>query len=106
MTPRDFAYWLQGYFEIDAAGTVENALTLSAAQRECVLRHAALVYTTHPADPLVRSIEAVLEKAPEAVPLLLSSYFVHVVDPQHPEPAKANAIHHGGKPGGPLVARC
>lgn len=44
MTSRDFAYWLQGFFE------VSEAKTLNEAQAEAVKRHLALVFK-HEIDP-------------------------------------------------------
>lgn len=44
MKSRDFAYWLQGYFELAPAGP------LSAEQAECIKRHLALVFV-HEIDP-------------------------------------------------------
>lgn len=46
MTSRDFAYWLQGFFEI--SGT--NALTMSAEQVSMVRKHLDLVFA-HEIDP-------------------------------------------------------
>lgn len=46
MTSRDFAYWLQGFFEI--SGT--DALTMNAEQVSMVKRHLNLVFT-HEIDP-------------------------------------------------------
>lgn len=107
MTPRDFAYWLQGLFELTAATLPAGTLTLTPLQIDCIRKHIALVYTTHPGDAFVRSIEAVLERAPEAVEPLLAAHFEHVIDPAHPDPVKANAAHFGGRPpGGDHLIRC
>ena len=46
MTSRDFAYWLQGFFEI--SGT--NALTMTAEQVAMVRRHLDMVFI-HEIDP-------------------------------------------------------
>ena len=46
MTSRDFAYWLQGFFEI--SGT--DALTLNAEQVSMVKKHLNLVFV-HEIDP-------------------------------------------------------
>lgn len=45
MTSRDFAYWLQGFFELREEGT-----GLSAKQAELVEKHLALVFK-HEIDP-------------------------------------------------------
>lgn len=44
MTSRDFAYWLQGFFE------VSNAETISKEQTECIKKHLNLVFK-HEIDP-------------------------------------------------------
>lgn len=46
MTPRDFCYWLQGYFEISLRGDEE----LSRTQIERIKSHLALVFA-HSIDP-------------------------------------------------------
>ena len=46
MTSRDFAYWLQGFFEI--SGT--EALTMNAEQVTMVRKHLAMVFV-HEIDP-------------------------------------------------------
>lgn len=48
MTSRDFAYWLQGYFEVTAAEF--NTLTLTSAQVDCIKKHLAMVFI-HEIDP-------------------------------------------------------
>jgi hypothetical protein len=45
MKATDFAFWLQGYFELAGDGA-----TLSAEQVECVKKHLALVFY-HDIDP-------------------------------------------------------
>lgn len=46
MTSRDFAFWLQGFFEI----TGTEAITMNAEQVAMVKRHLALVFI-HEIDP-------------------------------------------------------
>lgn len=46
MTSRDFAYWLNGFFELNE----EPAAELSAKQVDCIKRHLALVFI-HEIDP-------------------------------------------------------
>lgn len=46
MTSRDFAFWLQGFFEISGA----DALTMNAEQVAMVKRHLSLVFI-HEIDP-------------------------------------------------------
>jgi hypothetical protein len=47
MTSRDFCYWLQGFFELQQAGTGYN---LTASQTDAVRAHLALVFK-HEIDP-------------------------------------------------------
>jgi hypothetical protein len=46
MTARDFAYWLQGFFEI------QKPTTIGADQTEMIARHLALVFK-HEIDPSI-----------------------------------------------------
>lgn len=90
MTERDFAYWLQGFFEISG-----EARTLSSSQIACVRRHIALLRTTQKTSVLATSIDALIEHNVEAVQRVINEYFEHVIDPQHPNQAAANYAHHG-----------
>lgn len=49
MTARDFAFWLQGYFEIVAANPAPGG-GLTPTQTACIARHLALVFA-HEIDP-------------------------------------------------------
>ena len=53
MTPRDFCFWLQGYFEIEGKPTQ----ALDAAQTRIIREHLALVF--------IHQAGAVTAKAPE-----------------------------------------
>ena len=48
MKSRDFVYWLQGFFEIQALESEE--VTLSKAQVECIQKHLNMVFH-HEIDP-------------------------------------------------------
>jgi len=52
MTARDFAYWLQGFFELaDAGDTIASGpIGLTPKQTDLVKRHLALVFV-HDIDP-------------------------------------------------------
>lgn len=86
MSSREFAYWLQGFFEIRAAATAAKAL--DNEQVAVIERHLALVFT-HEIDPSYGGPK---------------------------EQAKLNTIHQGNKPTGLLnpphanpnngIARC
>jgi hypothetical protein len=84
MLSRDFAYWLQGFFEIHAAGRdlSEHAPGLTASQVATIRNH-------------------------------LNMVFVHEIDPSmggHQKQQALNTAHQGNAIGGPmgngLVARC
>lgn len=49
MTATEFAYWLQGFFELSAA-SIDGVVPLSAAQVDIVRRHLAMVFV-HDIDP-------------------------------------------------------
>jgi hypothetical protein len=90
MTERDFAYWLQGYFEI--AGDLQSSLTLN--QTVCIRNHIALVRTTQKTSVLLTAIEALLDNDDTvSIRKVISSYFEHVIDPQHPNQEAANTAH-------------
>ena len=42
MEPRDFTYWLQGFFEINALG--KDGTNLTPDQIACIKEHLALVF--------------------------------------------------------------
>lgn len=50
MTSRDFAYWLQGYFEIGASQAPDTIEGLRHDQIQIIKRHLALVFV-HEIDP-------------------------------------------------------
>lgn len=85
MTPRDFCYWLQGYFELD--GSNWN----SPDVLEIVLKHLELVKAT-PGDydsnmiSFLGWLESAIEfeASQEKVQEKLSSIFEHVIDKNTP----------------------
>ncbi len=50
MTSRDFCYWLQGFFELTAAGKHPEDGSLTNVQGDMIRRHLALVFK-HEIDP-------------------------------------------------------
>ena len=50
MTSRDFCYWLQGFFELTAAGRHPEDGSLTNVQGDTIRRHLALVFK-HEIDP-------------------------------------------------------
>ncbi len=101
MTVTNLFYWIQGYFEIG-----EPAAPLTPAQIDVIKRHIDPTRTlpTTPAERALLSTLGALLTAPDALKALVASYFEHVVDPLHPDPAAANQAHFGG--GYPGVVRC
>jgi hypothetical protein len=49
MTSREFCYWLQGFFELQAAGGA-TGIVITAAQLQCVQNHLNMVFK-HEIDP-------------------------------------------------------
>lgn len=113
MTSRDFAYWLQGYFELFPTASAD--ITLDDGQERCVRRHIDLVCVTEKEpSQLTADIRAALDvgiamsnaggKGARAAMTTvirerLAHYFEHVIDKQHPQPEKAQAAHNP-RPGG------
>lgn len=50
MTAESFCYWLQGYFELHAAGLPDGVRVMTIKQVEAVKRHLAMVFL-HDIDP-------------------------------------------------------
>lgn len=50
MTSRDFCYWLQGYFEVKAAGPKDAPIMLTPEQINTIKAHLAMVFI-HEIDP-------------------------------------------------------
>jgi hypothetical protein len=110
MTERDFAYWIQGYFElIDEIDSSDyHSGLLNVKQVECIQNHINLVKTT-PKNPsvFIISVEALLQEDTESLKKVVSAYFEHVIDPKHPYPNLANAAHFGGpQPNSDVKIRC
>ena len=51
MTARDFAYWLQGYFEI--TNLIHGTATLNPSQVECIKKHLEMVFIVEGDKPLI-----------------------------------------------------
>jgi hypothetical protein len=88
MTARDFAYWLQGLFELG------NPTALDAAQTDLVKRHLALVFV-HDIDPRVGGpdVQKVLQEIHDAA--------AHQAPPSTLRPPKI-----GGEGPGGIKYRC
>jgi hypothetical protein len=60
VTPRDFVYWLQGYYEIlDPKNQSPGCLPMGALQSQCIRDHLQLVFQHMQAEPV---------KAPSPIP--------------------------------------
>jgi hypothetical protein len=44
MTPENFVYWLQGYFELSRRGTVDGNITLDSTQVKIIEDHLKLTF--------------------------------------------------------------
>jgi hypothetical protein len=61
VTSRDFAYWLQGFFEIEGVdGGDADQSGLSAAKVDCIRKHLAMVFK-HEIDPSFGDANAALD---------------------------------------------
>lgn len=88
MTSRDFAYWLQGLFELG------NPKSLDERQTDLVKRHLAMVFV-HEIDP--SSGGPAKQSALDAI---------HGIGQQQPTPAQAQVAHIGGEGPGGVKFRC
>ena len=95
MTNRDFAYWLQGAFEIFPESE------LGKFQIELIKKHAKLILETENTNInpiLVKVIDLLATEKPNKLraEILLSEMFVHVIDPSFGNlNNKLNDIHGG-----------
>lgn len=93
MTPENFAYWLQGYFEL-RQNIIDTPLT--ADQKSIIINHINLVKTTTPSNFFISTIQELLKEEGNVTHLIkrvLSGYFEHVIDLTHPDPVAADAAH-------------
>lgn len=100
MTEQDFAYWLQGAFEI------ADVKVLDDVQVECVQRHIALVRVLEPRSVLINQVDVLLTISDPAerttlIRKVVNDCFAHVIDPKHPKHDDANAAHAGTVSGVP-----
>lgn len=107
MTPRDLAFWLQGYFELTTANTPAQAVpSLLPAWTACVRNHAELVLKAHPDSGFALSVKA-LATEPAALRLVLQEQFVHVIDPTFNVKPEVDPAHPPRPPWDPgHVYRC
>lgn len=80
MTSRELAYWLQGYFELTAAG---GSVSLSGAQAEMIRAHCLLVLAECPNDLFAIAVGALADDAP-ALGKVIAAQFSTVTRPVVP----------------------
>ena len=85
MTPQDFAYWLQGYFEL-ADAALEKPYQFTSAQVRVIQRHLAFVFDTSERPPariiaIAELLGSAFENAPlhvtESIRALVAAEFEH-----------------------------
>ena len=100
MTFRDLAYWLQGFKEL-AVPLNDGFISVSEnpEQRDCILRHIALVRTlpqSEADEARLHAVECFIRAGSDSGLFdYIGSYFQHVVDVQHPDPVAASVAHDG-----------
>jgi hypothetical protein len=103
----EFAYWLQGYFELSP----EGAIVLSERQIQIIKNHLALVREVDKDNSFTSWLNGILEaidlglrideKATTKIQERLNNCFQHEIDPTYKgDPQKLAGIH-AGKPGSP-----
>lgn len=118
MTPNEFFYWLQGYFEIHGV----DVPPLDDQQIDCIIRHDRLVAAAGERGEQMIKIGVVLElmrdgtmprdKGTESIRRMVAQQFGHVIDPQAGGPEvqqHLNKIHNiigGVDPKTGAVYRC
>jgi len=106
MSPHDFFYWLQGFFEL--TGPESQALT--DQQLNCIVSHIDLVRAHGTLDERTIKISMVIDgiiagwidrsRGTKAVVDLVAQQFAHVIDPKAGGPERQehlNAIHNLGR---------
>jgi hypothetical protein len=93
MSEDQFAYWLQGAFEIAGLGAISDV------QVEIIKAHIALVRLGGDSG-FLRSVEGLLAMPDAAakataIQAIVAAQFKHVIDPKHPTPHLASWAHHG-----------
>lgn len=88
MSPNEFFYWLQGYFELLGA----EVPPLTDHQIDCIVRHDRLVHASHVRPEQMIKIGVMLDlmrsgdfdraKGTESVRRMVAHQFQHVIDPQ------------------------
>lgn len=119
MTPRDFCYWLQGYFEL--TDMLDGPITeLTVEQTQSVINHLRLVHKCNPKLDIKNKCNGFMyvlkgffeshtdtnskfflaDEDLEYVRDMLEEIFEHVIDPTHGTPAQQAELKkiHDGNP--------
>lgn len=121
MSPQDYFYWLQGYFELTDNHDVPKGIggqgVFTPWQVKCIIKHDDLVAAQQPRGEAMIKIRTVLDMiadqlidpkaGTEKVRAIVADTFEHVIDPKAggaDVQAKLSGIHHGGSSG--AVYRC
>lgn len=83
MTPRDLAFWLQGFYELHDVVNV----TLTAEATDLIRKHADLVLVTTPKDPFAIAVRALADNG-KGLRAIVAAQFEHVIDATFPAPEK------------------
>jgi hypothetical protein len=95
---RDFAYWIQGYFEIERARAGGADIILNNSQVECIQKHLAMVF--------VHEIDPSFGKSNPALDALHRDKQKQEIDELKAELKKANAAHQSTFTPSNPVMRC
>lgn len=99
MTPRDLAFWLQGFYELHDA-------QLESPRRDCadiIRKHAELVLVTNPGNEFAIAVRALADNG-RGLRALVSAQFEHVIDKTMGDPKNDPA--HPFTNSGPPIYRC
>lgn len=114
MTEQDFAYWLQGYFELYIE--IENKLPpINDRIKICIEKHIKLVkeaelgkkYPSAFCARILGMLEAGDgERLSKAIAAALKEKFEHDIDPKYPNSDQLNQIHGSGPATNTTTIRC
>lgn len=91
MTDRDFAFWLQGFFELQALREDPIEFDTIDAWAGAIRKHADLALLSVPASGFILACRSVADQ-PDALRAIVASQFEHVIDPTMP-PIEKDPAH-------------
>jgi hypothetical protein len=101
MSPRDFTYWLQGYFELSDKFGKENQLNV--IDFECIRKHIKIVRVNYPNDKFMNMLENAVELVwadtcskdlLDNLRNIIDAQFEHVFDKEDKNQPQLQAIHN------------